>query len=135
MPIVAVSIFDNETGDAAYDAYVAGMSDLVVTRLTSVAPGRLGVVGNLAPLRQPRNIRNLKALAETLRADYILLGQLQRQDEGLRFIVHLVRLGDGVHLSAQRLLRTVGEARTFEAAVVDEAERAVRVHVLAVAGA
>lgn len=130
-PIVAVSIFDNETGDPAYDAFVTGMSDLVVTRLTAVAPGRLGVVGNLAPLRQPRNIRNLKVLAETLRADFIVLGQLQRQDDGLRFIVHLVRLTDGVHLSAQRMVRSLDEVRTFEDAVVAEAERAVRVHVLA----
>lgn len=134
MPVVAVSIFDNETGDPAYDRFVTGMSDLVVTRLTALAPRRLGVVGNLAPLRQPRNIRNLKTLAQTLRADYIVLGQLQRQDDGLRFIVHLVRLTDGVHLSATRLVRPVAEARTFEDAVVAEAEAAIVAHVLPAGG-
>lgn len=134
-PIVAVSIFDNETGDARYDALVTGMSDVVVTRLTGVAPGRLGVVGNLAPLRQPRNLRNLNHLAATLHADYIVLGQLQRQDADLRFIVHLVRLRDGVHVWAERLIRPVDEAQTFEAAVVAEAERAVREFVLPSGGA
>lgn len=135
MSIVAVSIFDNETGQAAYDPLVTGLSDVVVTRLTSLAPGRVGVVGNLAALRQPRNIRNLEYLANTLRADYILLGQLQPQGDDLRFIVHLVRLADGVHLSAQRLIRRVDEVQTFEAAVVAEAERAVRTHVLPAGGA
>lgn len=134
-PIVAVSIFDNETGDTQYDTFVAGMSDVVVTRLTAVAPGRLGIVGNLAPLRQPRNIRNLRQLAETLPADYIVLGQLQRQGDDLRFIVHLVRLSDGVHLWAQRLIRPVHEAQAFEAAVVAEAEQAVRSFVLTSGGA
>ena len=106
---MAVSIFDNETGDPANDGFVQGLSDVVVTRLTALAPGRVGVVGNAAPLRQPRNIRNLKTLASSLDADYIVLGQLQRQNDDLRFIVHFIRLRDGVHLSAQRFIRPPGE--------------------------
>jgi DNA-binding winged helix-turn-helix (wHTH) protein/TolB-like protein len=129
-PVVAVSIFDNETGDAAYDGFVTGLSDVVVTHLTALAPGRVGVVGNAAPLRQPRNIRNLRTLAETLEADYIILGQLQRQGDGLRFIVHFIRLRDEVHLSAQRFVTPAADVATFEQAVVAEAERAVRAHIL-----
>ena len=34
---VAVSIFDNETGDPAHDTFVQGLSDVVVTRLTALA--------------------------------------------------------------------------------------------------
>jgi DNA-binding winged helix-turn-helix (wHTH) protein/TolB-like protein len=123
--VVAVSIFDNETGDPAYDGFVTGLSDVVVARLTSLGPGRLGVVGNLAALRQPRNIRNLRTLAEVVDADYVVLGQLQRQDDRLRFIVHFIRLSDGVHLLATRFVRPVSELRQFEADVVTEAERAV----------
>jgi DNA-binding winged helix-turn-helix (wHTH) protein/TolB-like protein len=129
-PVVAVSIFDNETGDAAYDGFVTGLSDVVVTHLTALAPGKVGVVGNAAPLRQPRNIRNLRTLAETLEADYIILGQLQRQGDGLRFIVHFIRLRDEVHLSAQRFVTPAADVATFQQAVVAEAERAVRAHVL-----
>jgi DNA-binding winged helix-turn-helix (wHTH) protein/TolB-like protein len=129
-PVVAVSIFDNETGDPAHDTFVAGLSDVVVTHLTALAPGQVGVVGNAAPLRQPRNIRNLRSLASTLEADYVILGQLQRQDDRLRFIVHFIRLRDEVHLSAQRFVRPAAEVQAFEAAVVAEAERAVRAHVL-----
>lgn len=123
---VAVSVFDNETGDTGYDAFVAGLSDVVVTRLAGLAPGRVGVIGNAAPLRQPRNIRNLATLAASLDADYVVLGQLQRQGEDLRFIVHLIRLGDGVHLSAQRFIRPAAEVAAFETDVVDAAARAVR---------
>lgn len=125
-PVVAVSIFDNETGDPAHDRFVTSLSDLVVTELTNLAPGRVGVVGNAEALRRPRNIRNLKALAATVDADYVVLGQLQRQDERLRFIVHFIRLSDGVHLSAQRFVRPPGEVLAFEADVPGEAVRAVR---------
>ena len=128
--VVAVSIFDNETGDASHDGFVSGLSDVVVTRLTALAPGRLGVVGNDAALRQPRNIRNLRTLADVLDADYVVLGQLQRQDDQLRFIVHFIRLRDQVHLFANRFVRPDGEVRAFEGDVVAEVERVVRAHTL-----
>lgn len=128
--VMAVSIFDNETGDPAYDRFVTGLSDVVVTRLTALAPGRLGVVGNVAALRQPRNIRNLAALASAVDADYVVLGQLQRQDARLRFIVHCIRLADGVHLKANRFVRDAADVAAFEADVLDEVERVTRVYAL-----
>ena len=67
--VIAVAIFDNETGMPEHDRLVAGLSDLVVTRLTELEPARLAVVGNAAVLRQPRNIRNLKAVADAVKAD------------------------------------------------------------------
>lgn len=130
-PVVAVSVFDNETGDPAHDRFVTGLSDLVVTELTNLAPGQIGVVGNAAALRQPRNIRNLKALAASVDADYVVLGQLQRQDERLRFIVHFIRLSDGVHLQAQRFVRPPDEVLAFEGDVLAETARVVRSFVLA----
>lgn len=129
-PVVAVSIFDNETGDPAHDRFVTGLSDLVVTELSQLAPGRVGVVGNAAALRQPRNIRNLKTLAATVDADYVVLGQLQRQDARLRFIVHFIRLSDGVHLQAQRFVRPPDQVLAFEGDVLAQVAAVVRRHLL-----
>jgi DNA-binding winged helix-turn-helix (wHTH) protein/TolB-like protein len=128
--VVAVSIFDNETGDASFDGFVTGLSDVVVTHLTALAPARLGVVGNDAALRQPRNIRNLRALGAALDADYVVLGQLQRDDGRLRFIVHFIRLEDEVHLRANRFVRPASDLHGFEGDVIAEVERVVRTHVL-----
>jgi DNA-binding winged helix-turn-helix (wHTH) protein/TolB-like protein len=135
--VVAVSVFDNETGLSEYDRLVSGLSDIVVTRLTGLAPDRIAVVGNAAVLRQPRNIRNLKAVADGVRADYVLLGQLQldspdqRADAGLRFITHFIRLRDETHLRANRLAFPNSDLTRLEQEVVEEFERAVRQHVLA----
>jgi TolB-like protein len=128
--LVAVSIFDNETGDPSLDGFVTGLSDLVVSRLTDLAPAQVGVIGNAAPLRQPRAIRNLRTLAASVQADYILIGQLQRQQDGLRFILHFIRLRDEVHLSARRLVRERFDVRGLDDEVVREAERVVRDHVV-----
>lgn len=128
--VVAVSVFDNETGQAEFDRPVAGLSDLVVERLTKVDPNRIAVIGNAAVLRQPRNIRNLTAVAQNIRADYVLLGQLQRGETGLRFITHFIRLRDEAHLKANRLTVADEKLGGLEAAVVEEFERAVREHAL-----
>lgn len=128
--VIGVSIFDNETGNADYDRAVAGLSDVVVESLTKLDRDRLAVIGNAAILRQPRNIRNLKAVQESLQADYVLLGQLQRGESGLRFITHFIRLADEAHLRANRLEVADPTLAGLEAAVVAEFERAVREHVL-----
>ena len=128
--VLGVSVFDNETGMPEYDRLVAGLSDLVVERLTKLDPGRLAVIGNAAILRQPRNIRNLKAVAQNLKADYVLLGQLQKGENGLRFITHFIRLKDEAHLKANRLPIADENLTGLEAAVVQEFERAVHEHVL-----
>lgn len=128
--VIAVSVFDNETGDAEYDRSVAGLSDLVVEHLTKIDPDRIVVIGNAAILRQPRNIRNLKAVAANLKADYVLLGQLQNGETGLRFITHFIRLKDETHLKANRLQVADPNLAGLEAAVIEEFERAVREHVL-----
>jgi TolB-like protein len=128
--VVAVSVFDNETGQAEFDRPVAGLSDLVVEHLTKIDPDRVAVIGNAAVLRQPRNIRNLKAVARNIRADYVLLGQLQRGETGLRFITHFIRLRDEAHLKANRLAVADEKLGGLEAAVVEEFARAVRDHVL-----
>jgi DNA-binding winged helix-turn-helix (wHTH) protein/TolB-like protein len=128
---IAVSVFDNETGQPALDRQVAGLSDVVVTRLTTMAPERLAIVGNAAVLRQPRNIRDLKAVARGVAADYVLLGQLQREPNGgYRFITHVIRLADEAHLKANRLVFADGDLTGLDAQVVAEFERAVAAHVL-----
>ena len=129
-PVVAVSIFDNETGEPALDRPVAALTDLVVARLATHPPDRLAVIGNAAALRRPRNIRDLRTVAAQVRADYVLLGQLQRDTRGYRFITHVVRLADEAHLKANRLTFPDGDLSTLESAVIAEFERAVDTHVL-----
>ena len=103
----------------------------MVSRLTDLAPDRVGVIGNAAALRQPRAIRNLKASPRAVPADYVVIGQLQRQDEGLRFILHFIRLRDEVHLSARAgssVSASMSPGSTTRSS--QEAERVVRAHLV-----
>lgn len=128
--VIAVSVFDNETGDPQYDTLVSNLSDTVVVRLTRLDPRRVAVVGNAEVLRRPRNIRNLKAVAAAVDAQYVVLGQLQQHPTGWRFITHFVRLPDETHLDANRVEVTTGDRQGLESAVLAAFESAVDRHVL-----
>jgi DNA-binding winged helix-turn-helix (wHTH) protein/TolB-like protein len=125
-PIVAVAVFDNESGDTSYERAVAGLSDVIVERLTALGPERIGVNGNASVLRRPRAYRDLKAVAEDTRASFLVSGQLQTKDGRLSLLMQLIRLDDGTHVWVQRISRPTNDtldaldqeaARRIEAAV------------------
>ena len=126
-PVVAVALFDNETGQDRYDRPVHAMSDTVVDRLTSLGPERLGVVGNVSVLRTPRNRRDLGAIAEQARAQFVILAQLQNKDSALSLLLQLIRLNDGTHVWVRRIARENGSDL---AGVDDEAARLLESAVL-----
>jgi DNA-binding winged helix-turn-helix (wHTH) protein len=74
----------------------------------------------------------LNGRADTIliQAHYVLLGQLQQGEKGLRFVTHFIRLRDMAHLKANRLQLSGNGITGLEVAVVDEFERAAREHLL-----
>jgi DNA-binding winged helix-turn-helix (wHTH) protein/TolB-like protein len=131
--LVAVAAFDNETGEARHDALAARMADAVVARLVAAEPRRLGVIGNQAVLRLPRGERDLAAIRRETGAGFVILGQLQPDEGGLRVIAHLIALDDGTHLWANRFAGAPGDLAGLEAAVADAVAAAVPAHLLPVA--
>jgi DNA-binding winged helix-turn-helix (wHTH) protein/TolB-like protein len=103
MPIVAVVRFDNETGEMATTRFSDGLTDVVVERLTSLSNGRYGVIGNAQVLRGPRDQRNLTAIAASLRASYIVLGQIQSDGSQTRILAHLIHMPEQTHVWVVRL--------------------------------
>ena len=130
-PIVAVSIFDNETGDSRYDRPLLALSDAVVDRLTELGPNRIGVIGNAMVLRMPRNQRDLQRIVAETGASHVILAQLQPSNGNLTLLMHLIRLDDGTHLWTRRIPRPSAdslEGLDEEAASLIEA--GVRAHIL-----
>jgi len=100
--IIAVARFDNETGDPNLTRLSDSLTDSVVAELTNDGPGRYAIIGNAALLRRDRADRDLGAIATELHAQYVVLGQLQRDDTGLRVLAHLIRLPDETHVAVTR---------------------------------
>lgn len=131
-PVVAVAIFDNETGRPELDQYAAGLSDALVVELGTLDTTRVGVVGNARALRMPRSYRDLNAIRADTGATFIILAQLQTTDTGLRLLVHLIRLSDGRHVWVERINRpaTAEGLTEIEQQLLRETLAGVRTHVL-----
>jgi DNA-binding winged helix-turn-helix (wHTH) protein/TolB-like protein len=126
-PIVAVAVFDNETGDASRERAVATIADVVVERLTAIGPGRLGVNGNSRVLRNPRADRDPRTVARETRAAFLIAGHLQAKDGRLSLLMHIIRLDDGTHVWVQRISRPADDSlESLDEDVAAQIEKAVR---------
>jgi DNA-binding winged helix-turn-helix (wHTH) protein/TolB-like protein len=108
-PIVAVLRFDNETGDPDLDRFSDALTDNVVEQLTSGSQGHYGVIGNARILRQPRDQRDLKLIASSLHATYVVLGQVQAGGDQLRILAHLIRVPEQTHIQVVRMDRALAQ--------------------------
>jgi DNA-binding winged helix-turn-helix (wHTH) protein/TolB-like protein len=130
-PIIAVAVFENDSGDPAHDRAVAALSDVIVERLTALGPERIGVNGNASILRRPRGARDGSAVAKETGATFLVVGQLQTKDGLLSLLMYLIRLDDGTHVWVQRIARPIGDPLdTLDGDVATLVEAAVREIVL-----
>lgn len=113
-PIIAVLRFDNETGDPGIKNFSDALTDNVVEQLTSQSGGRYRVIGNAAIVRVPREQRDLKAIASSLHAGYVVLGQVQSDGAQVRILAHLIRLSDQTHIWVVRMDRPVTDKLGLE---------------------
>ena len=126
-PIVAVAVFDNETGDASREQAVATIADVVVERLTALGPSRIGVNGNSKVLRNPRADRDPRTVARETHASFLIAGHLQTKDGRLSLLMHIIRLDDGTHVWVQRISRSPDEGlESLDEDVAAQIEKAVR---------
>jgi len=119
-PILVVERFDNETGDPSVTRFSDALTDNVVEQLTSQSSGRYRVIGNAQILRLPREQRDLKIIASTLHAAYVVLGQVQSNNGQIRILAHLIRLPDQTHVWVVRTDRTLEDPLGVESEVAQK---------------
>ena len=129
-PVVAVAVFDNETGRSEFDRLAGTASDIVVERLTALGAERIGVIGNTPALRVPRAERAPAAIRRETGAGYFVFGQVQDDDAGVRLVVHLIRLDDDTHLWVTRVARPASDVGDIQDVVADRLAEAVRRHII-----
>lgn len=116
-PIVAVVRFDNETGNPDMSRFGDAIADNLVVELTTRADRHYRVVGNAHILRLPRDQRDLSAIASTLGASYVILGQVQSAGTQTRVLAHLIHLPDQTHVWVARIEHDVEDPLNLEAQI------------------
>ncbi len=103
LPRIAIARFDNQTGRPELNRLAEGLTDTLVAEMTGLGAGRYAVIGNASILLQPRSFRDVSMIGETLKARYVVLGQVQGEASLIRVLAHLIRLPEQTHLTAARL--------------------------------
>ena len=125
LPKVVVVPFHNETGSPDLDRVAKGVSDAAVARLaTPERLARLLVIGNASNVTFSFKPANMKALGDSLGAQYLLLGQMKKDDRRLRIVAHLIRVSDQTHLWAKTYDRDTLDLAE-QAAIAEEIAQAV----------
>jgi DNA-binding winged helix-turn-helix (wHTH) protein/TolB-like protein len=101
--IVAVTPFDNETGDPGINSFCNDLTDTLVQQLTASGQDGYQVIGNASVLRVPRDQRNLVKIAESLHANYVIVGQVQGGGSKTRILAHLIHMPEQTHVWVVRL--------------------------------
>jgi DNA-binding winged helix-turn-helix (wHTH) protein/TolB-like protein len=125
---VAVVLFDNETGRPEMSRFAQGMTDAVVTELT--AERRLAVIGNASVLRTERPFRDIGRVRDTLNAEYIVIGQVQKRDDNTIVRAHLIRARDEAHVWVDVAEWTNDGEAAFQQVVAGRVRSAVATHAL-----
>jgi DNA-binding winged helix-turn-helix (wHTH) protein/TolB-like protein len=113
VPNLAVVHFDAETSTPAAQALADELTDDVIVRLASQSGGHYRVIGNASILRTPREQRDLRAIASSLRCSYAVMGQIQTDGDRVLVLAHLIRLSV-THIWVVRFERKAGEPSTLE---------------------
>lgn len=100
---IAITRFENQSGDTALDRVADGLSDAVVAEFTTASPSGFEIIGNAPILRVGRDRQSLSRIAEDLNANYVVLGQVQRGPTSARVLIHLIRLPSQTHLWVTRV--------------------------------
>lgn len=123
---VAVLLFDNETGEPAFAPLAQGLTDATVFELT--AQPRLAIIGNAAVLRTSRPFRDLETIRDALRADFMVIGQVQTVDDGIIVRAHLIRARDLAHVWVDTVRATPAGEGALQSAVAGRIATAVSTH-------
>ena len=124
-PKIVVVPFHNETGLPDFERLAKGVSDAAVARLA--APERLArlhVIGNATDVFFSFKPHDMKAIGTALGAQYLLLGQVKKDDRHVRVIAHLIRVSDQTHVWATTFDRDSLDLAT-QSAIAEEIAKAV----------
>ena len=121
-PKVVVVPFRNETGVPDLDRVAKGVSDATVARLAESSS--LRVIGNASGLSLSFRPADMKAMGDALGAQYLVLGQMKRDEHQMRIVAHLIRVSDQTHVWATTIDRPALDLPT-QSEIADLIARAV----------
>lgn len=127
--LLLVLPFENLSGDPEQDFFADGITEEMITQLSSLRPNELGVIARVSAMRYKRHKPNLSDVHRELNVDYVLEGSIRRSGDKVRITAQLVEVRDQSHLWAQSYDRELRDVLSVQADVAEAVARAVRLSI------
>src|SRR5574337_331304 len=121
---IAVLPFENLSADKNNDYFVAGMQDLILTKLADV--GDLKVISRTSTAQYKSHPENLKQIGEQLGVATILEGSVQKAGDQVLINVQLIDAQTDNHIWAQSYQRTLDNVFGVEGDVAEQIATALQ---------
>ena len=115
---IAVLPFENLSNDKDNDYFVAGMQDLILTKLADI--GDLKVIARTSTAKYASRPEDLKSIGRQLGVASILEGSVQKQGKQVLINVQLIDAGSDSHIWAQDYTRTLDNVFGVEGEVAEK---------------
>ncbi|HYL05711.1 MAG TPA: winged helix-turn-helix domain-containing protein [Thermoanaerobaculia bacterium] len=127
---IAVLPFANLSGDAGQAYFADGLTEELISRLGSLRPGRLAVVGRTSVMALAGRGGDAAEIGRKLGATYLLEGGVRRDGERARVTVRLVRAADGTAIWSQRQDVELRQTLQAESAIAERVARELAIELL-----
>ena len=121
---IAVLPFENLSADKNNDYFVAGMQDLILTKLADV--GDLKVISRTSTVQYKSHPENLKQIGEQLGVAAILEGSVQKAGDQVLINVQLIDAQTDNHIWAESYQRTLDNVFGVEGEVAEQIASALQ---------
>ena len=105
---IAVLPFANYTGNDQQEYLCDGLTEAMISELSRLSPGRLGVIARTSAMKYKNTSRSIPEIASELKADYILESSVRSAGGRLRITTQLVRGSDASHVWTGEYERDLG---------------------------
>jgi len=121
---IAVLPFENLSADKNNAYFVAGMQDLILTKLADI--GDLTVISRTSTMQYGSHPQNLKAIAQQLGVANILEGSVQKAGNQVLINVQLIDADKDHHIWAEAYTRTLDNIFGVEGEVAEKIAQALQ---------
>ncbi|HVT14981.1 MAG TPA: winged helix-turn-helix domain-containing protein [Thermoanaerobaculia bacterium] len=127
---LAVLPFANLSGDKAQDFFSDGLTEELISRLGSLKPAELGVIGRTSVMAFKGRGGDAREIGRSLGVDYLLEGGVRREGERVRITAQLVSAADRTTLWSERMDLNLWGTIHLQSAVAERVASALAVRLL-----
>ncbi|MCM3880072.1 MAG: winged helix-turn-helix domain-containing protein [Vicinamibacterales bacterium] len=109
--------FANLSNDAAQEYFSDGLTEEMITQISRLSPGRLGVIARTSSMLFKRSMKSACEIARELAVDYLLEGSVRFDGDRIRITAQLIEARNETHLWAETYDRRMEETLVMQSEV------------------